>query len=664
LRSGNVSGWYARLDRECLSRHQQIDTWLDSWELALKRNMPIASVLPDNWPTLPASLLTDPGHVLDQLLCRYDAQKDGRSPRGAHPIPTMIVDAILADELKSDNLNAVAKQPVKAKISLSALPPGFHSHATKLNGSSTTENHVEEDEETMKEIESNKRTRSGIPLPFADPASGGGLFAARLIRWHSESSKKLSDYEKQEDIRVLLSKMQLFDISQTAKKASERRIFLELVRCGIASLNDVAMDGQISRTEAEELIQNSIKVGNTLLGEWPWDEKPRLLLSNPPWLRIKDRFRGHENGSQLRKELGRELRTKTEHDGSLRFSTLSGNVNLYRLFIERSLQLVQSGGRIRLVTPDSFLREQSSAPLRTLLVNKHEWTSIWAFPDASKIFAGVTQGVLALGLTVGGETDCVLIFGPIERGELCHQTGLKPSIPCMTLERERWANWSRKDWSVPRLPRNRDERDYLLAVIDELSSVSRLSEPNHWLSSEDEQVRVKVGEVDQTNWSSDIHSWRKESQGIPFVRGIHFISFEDEVWLHHPAFDSKISGTSPERKQALWKGKIAPSKQARLACQAIVNAQQTRRLRWIVLPSGCVLGNSVNHLQIPDKIMKTLAKKHKSRQKALEWICQLLNSEKLDVWARAWAANNNVNNYELELLPLLEDEIGRASQVV
>jgi len=37
---------------------------------------------------------------------------------------------------------------------------------------------------------------------------------------------------------------------------------------------------------------------------------------------------------------------------------------------------------------------------------------------------------------------------------------------------------------------------------------------------------------------------------------------------------------------------------------------------------------------------------------ALGWLCELLNSQKLDAWARAWAANNNVNNYELELLPL------------
>ncbi len=47
-------------------------------------------------------------------------------------------------------------------------------------------------------------------------------------------------------------------------------------------------------------------------------------------------------------------------------------------------------------------------------------------------------------------------------------------------------------------------------------------------------------------------------------------------------------------------------------------------------------------------------------QKALEWMCEQLNQRNLDDWAKAWSANNNVNNYELEMLPLhlgIENEL-------
>ena len=33
-------------------------------------------------------------------------------------------------------------------------------------------------------------------------------------------------------------------------------------------------------------------------------------------------------------------------------------------------------------------------------------------------------------------------------------------------------------------------------------------------------------------------------------------------------------------------------------------------------------------------------------------MCKQLNQRDLDDWAKAWSANNNVNNYELEMLPL------------
>ena len=112
----------------------------------------------------------------------------------------------------------------------------------------------------------------------------------------------------------------------------------------------------------EALLDDGVRQGDALQGDWPWGQPPELVLTNPPWLRIKDRFRGMEDGSQLRKELGEQLRSLADN-GTPRFSTMRGNVNLYRLFIERSLQILNEGGRLRIIAPDSLLREQSSHPL-------------------------------------------------------------------------------------------------------------------------------------------------------------------------------------------------------------------------------------------------------------------------------------------------------------
>ena len=101
----------------------------------------------------------------------------------------------------------------------------------------------------------------------------------------------------------------------------------------------------------------------------------------------------------------------------------------------------------------------------------------------------------------------------------------------------------------------------------------------------------------------------------------------------------------------MWKGPIDARGISRIACQAIVNAQQDRRLRWVVVPPDCVLGNSVNFLELPEAVQDSLAEEYGTLEQGLMWLAEHLNSNTLDLWSRAWAANNNVNNYEIENLP-------------
>ena len=124
------------------------------------------------------------------------------------------------------------------------------------------------------------------------------------------------------------------------------------------------------------------------------------------------------------------------------------------------------------------------------------------------------------------------------------------------------------------------------------------------------------------------------------------------MFIRHPAFRTDIPSRASERQLAMWVGDLQPQFGPRLACQAIVNAHQERRLRWAVIPEGSVLGNSVNHIELHEEIQHRLEQDHDSVEQGLQWLCSFLNNTDLDEWARAWAANNNVNNYELEMLPV------------
>ncbi len=648
--AGGVSGWYARLDRVCVERVDQIDVWLNAWEESLRTNKPVAACIPTHWPTLPAGLLADPGNVLDHLLARHDADCDGRSPRGAHPTPPRLADAMVAAELHS--LISEAEQ-VRAPPTFdpAALPPGFIPHLSELAALADDSFDVEEDLEFEDDVAAGRMTQTGIPIPFADLAVGGGLFPARLLRWHADRALRLSDEERVEDTRRLLEEMQLLDISPVAVDASRHRLLLALVRLELATLGPPE-PGRLGLAEVRSLLGNSVRTGDALLDDWPWSESPRLVMGNPPWLRIKDRFRGHSDGAALRKALGSDLRSRVRVDGSPRFRTMRGNVNLYRLFVERALALAEDGGRIRLVVPDSLLREQSSLPLRTLLVEENEWTDAWSFHESARLFSGVTQGVLVLGVSRGGETTALNCRGPAEPFELCDDRGLEPTVPTHILSCDEWQRWTGGSWAVPRLPRDRWQRERLLSTIEDLACETRLSDDDHWLSAGGERIRVRVGEADQTVHAGGMMRWSRGSRGVPFLRGIHFQNDADGVWLRHPGFDDSLDEDAAERHHALWGGELSPSDEPRVICQAIVNAQQTRRLRFAVLPKGCVLGNSVNHLQMSEQARQALTEAHDSLEAGLDWLCDLLNDRRLDCWARAWAANNNVNNYELENLPL------------
>ena len=346
-----VSGWYARLDRCLDNRQTQIEMWLDAWENSLRTHQPIAALLPEDWPTLPANLLTDPGHVLDHLLARHDAESDGRSPRGAHPTPPRLADSIISSEMLETTIQPKAKKQT-TNMHLADLPPGFQKHIKKLNFP-PSEEEVTLDESALDAVKRNERTSSGIPLPFSDMSCGGGIFHARMMRKHSELYDGQSIDLRKEDTERLLRGFQLVDVDELVVKSTRKRLLLEAIRLDLVALSG-EQEGKLSRDLAEEILAQNIVCCDTLQENWPWQEAPRLIISNPPWLRIKDRFRGMEDGSQRRKDLSEKLRSLTNDDGP-RFSTMRGNVNLYRLFIERGMQVLSGEGKMRIVAPDSLL---------------------------------------------------------------------------------------------------------------------------------------------------------------------------------------------------------------------------------------------------------------------------------------------------------------------
>ena len=377
-----------------------------------------------------------------------------------------------------------------------------------------------------------------------------------------------------------------------------------MARLGLVDLDGEGDDGMVGLSEAEMIVESNVRCMDPLMGEWPWNERPMLLISRPPWLRIKDRFRGHPDGSTLRKELSSQLREFKEADGNARFSAIKGNVNLYRLYIERSLQISQSGGRVRLVVPSSVLREKSSLPLRKLLVESNGWDSVWSFPEDSRLLFGGSQGVSVIGITAGEETDVLTSFGPLLVDDIAPGRGLASDAPFLELERGPWSSWTDTSWAVPKMPRDEESRSRTIMAIGNLADKPRLVEEGTGLNPSGRAIKVRVGEVERSVWKKEICDWSGKTGEVPFIRAAHinFIDGKGKGSVVHPAF-----GSDSEIRKSAWKGPSQMSVQSRIVCQPVVNPHAERRLVWAVVPKGCVLGNSVSFLDLPNEVKDGLS---------------------------------------------------------
>jgi hypothetical protein len=123
----------------------------------------------------------------------------------------------------------------------------------------------------------------------------------------------------------------------------------------------------------------------------------------------------------------------------LRFETAGGRLDLYTLFMERSIRLLSPGGRLTLITPDKFLISKTSSPLRAYLLRETRICSIARF-RSHRVFENAAT------------VPCVTVFErSFERGSveviLCKSVDITPgtvtklhrySIPQASLGSEAW----------------------------------------------------------------------------------------------------------------------------------------------------------------------------------------------------------------------------------
>lgn len=322
-----------------------------------------------------------------------------------------------------------------------------------------------------------------------------------------------------------------------------------------------------------------------------------VIFGNPPY-EVLTNFSRHGE----RRELADALRACGFYQDALR-----GQLNLYRCFIERSLDLLRPGGVLSFVVPLSLARDAAALPLRRRLLERDASAEWILFGERDNVFPGVTQsacvfkarrdGGRAARLTVAARGD----RSRLTLDELQAYSGGALTIP--SLDREGMKLWK---WLW-----------------------------RHAAGRVEDAAEMRVGDVDQTVYR-DCMSDR--DTGCILARGAHLSPFHLDVrplpgkerFLDLERFLAKRGGSAEAcRERAdVW----------RVAQLGIRNMHSRPRLVAALVPPGVYLGNSLNVYRPKEGV-------------SLDYLAGMLNSALLDWLFCLGSGNNNINLQEMRPLP-------------
>lgn len=195
-----------------------------------------------------------------------------------------------------------------------------------------------------------------------DPACGCGVFLEHAVlrlaeRWRGLQASPGTG----SDVRSFLEMVEstLFGLDLDDRAAA---LATELVRHSVGEVVG-------SENVPEGFFATNIRQGDFLEAGWTqldlFEPKPaqrfHFIVGNPPYV-TTTRLSAREKSS---------LRG--------RFVTAHGRIDLYSLFFERALQIVEEDGIVAFITPDKFLTSESAVPLRKLLASRGMIRSVARF---------------------------------------------------------------------------------------------------------------------------------------------------------------------------------------------------------------------------------------------------------------------------------------------
>ncbi len=297
-----------------------------------------------------------------------------------------------------------------------------------------------------------------------------------------------------------------------------------------------------------------------------------------------------------------------------------GMVNVFRLFIVKSINIIKPRGFFSEIFPFAFTGDISASELRKWILNNYQILRLEAFPERdnekTRVFDSVKMSVCILNMIK--ETTNNEFFIRIHWDRYVDEFNERAFI-----NKDDVALMDNDHFSIP-LIRERD-----LRLIKRIYSISKkLSSIAHCFT----------GEIDLTLGNKYLSDNRNHSTLIKGAIIDRFLirkkmSQGEIKYLNSKLYLKENQGVKSSHYQT-----------QRIVMQGITGINEKIRLKMTIIDSGIFCANSVNYLVFEnDKV-------------DLKYYLALFNSSLLNYIFKLNSTNSNVNGYEIDNLPMITPE--------
>lgn len=312
-------------------------------------------------------------------------------------------------------------------------------------------------------------------------------------------------------------------------------------------------------------------------------------------------------------------------------AAMGGVVNIFRLFICRTYQLLKPDGYASLIFPLAFTCDLSCSNIRKFLFNSASIDYIEAFPERDfekkRVFDAAKISVCIVGFTKGSKAKSKQDFEYRINNDKFVNLKLAPS----SINLAKIKSIDEEGLAIP------------LATQQEIDLLAKISEGS---------IRCKTiskcytGEIDITFGKKYITYDETDSA---MIRGAQVQKYR----ITNDISQGQIMYLKGE--QYLCENKSAKSRHhqnRRIVLQGITGVNEKTRLKMTLIDGGTFCANSVNYLMPKDE------------DGNMEYLLAVLNSSLINWVFAKQSTNSNVNGYEVDNLPIKQGNQEQRSELI